>query len=83
LQRFEYKLNISKEKTSGCDDDLSTCDDLTTMVIARELKPNRELFPDHFSFILHGALVGSLWPTIHYLALLLIIFGVLNNSSKG
>jgi hypothetical protein len=32
LQRFEYKLNISKEKTSGCDDDLSTCDDLTTMV---------------------------------------------------
>jgi len=34
------------------------------MVRARELKPNRELFPDHLSFILYGALVGtgSLWP---------------------
>jgi hypothetical protein len=31
--------------------------------LAKELKPNRKLFPDHLSFILHGALVvaGSLW----------------------
>ncbi len=30
-----------------------------------ELEPNRKLFPDHLSSILHGALVGagSLWPT--------------------
>ncbi len=29
-----------------------------------ELEPNRKLFSDHLSFILHGALVaaGSLWP---------------------
>jgi hypothetical protein len=44
--------------------------DLTTMVcLARELKPNRKLFPDHLSSILHAVLVGansftvaSLWP---------------------
>ncbi len=27
--------------------------------LARELKPNRKLFPDHLAFILHGALVGA------------------------
>jgi hypothetical protein len=33
--------------------------------LARELKPNRKLFPDHLAFILHGALVGagSQWHT--------------------
>jgi len=32
--------------------------------LGRELEPNRKLFPDHLSFILHGALMGagSLWP---------------------
>jgi hypothetical protein len=37
---------------------------LCLMMLAKELKPNRKLLPDHLSFILHGALVGagSLWP---------------------
>jgi len=32
--------------------------------LVRELKPNKKLFLDHLSFILHGALmgVGTLWP---------------------
>jgi len=32
--------------------------------LAKELKPNRKLFPDHLPSILHGALVGAgaLWP---------------------
>jgi hypothetical protein len=40
------------------------------MVRAMELKPNRELFPRHLSFILHGALVGasSLWPLWYSIA---------------
>jgi len=31
---------------------------------ARELEPNKKLFPDYLPFIFHGALVdaGSLWP---------------------
>jgi hypothetical protein len=35
-------------------------------MLARELEPNRELFLNHLSFILHGALMGagSLWPQI-------------------
>ncbi len=31
----------------------------TTMVKLGNLKPNRKLFPDHLSFILHGALTGG------------------------
>jgi hypothetical protein len=35
--------------------------------LARQLEPERKLFPDHLSFILYGALVdvGSLWPNFH------------------
>ncbi len=37
--------------------------------LARELEPNRKLFPDRLPFILHGALVGagSLWAYWNYL----------------
>ncbi len=33
-------------------------------MLARELEPNRKLFPDHLPFHFHGALLGagSLWP---------------------
>jgi hypothetical protein len=36
-------------------------------LLARELEPNRKLFSDHLSSILHGALVGagSLWTGLH------------------
>ncbi len=38
-------------------------------MVARELEPNRKLFPDHISSILDDALVGagSLWPIFLHL----------------
>jgi hypothetical protein len=34
--------------------------------MARELEPNRILFPDHLPSVFHGAFVGAKFPLAHY-----------------